>query len=281
LRVAFLGPAGTFTEEALRASAPDGVEEVPYATIHETVMAVHDGETDLAIVPIENSLEGSVTTTLDALAGDADDLRIIGEVVFPVRHCLVARGAMELGAVERVVSHPQATAQCARFLREKLPRARRVPAGSTAEAVRAVAESEEPWAALGSRLAAEVYGATILAEGVEDHPDNETRFVWLAPAGYNPAQPATKTSIVFWGFNDVSPGALVDVLTELSSRDINLTKIESRPQRMGLGHYMFFADLDGAADDPVVAEALAALGNRVRVMKVLGSYPAGAGLSSR
>jgi prephenate dehydratase len=105
--------------------------------------------------------------------------------------------------------------------------------------------------------------------------------VWLAPAGFEPWAPATKTSIVFWGFNDVSPGALVDVLRELSSRGINLTKIESRPQRMGLGHYMFFADLEGAADEPNVADALAALAERVRVMKVLGSYPAGNSLPSR
>ena len=281
MRVAFLGPRGTYTEEALRASAPGEVEEIPFPTIYETVMAVHEGQTDLGIVPIENSLEGPVTTTLDALAGEADDLRIAAEVVFPVRHCLVAREQIELGAITRVISHPQATAQCARFLRESLPDAERVAAGSTAEAVRMVAESDEPWAALGSQLAADLYHAAMLAGGVEDHPDNETRFVWLAPAGFEPWAPATKTSIVFWGFNDVSPGALVDVLTELSSRDINLTKIESRPQRMGLGHYMFFADLDGAADDPHIEEALAALAGRVRVMKVLGSYAAGGRPASR
>jgi prephenate dehydratase len=275
LRVAFLGPRGTFTEEALRASQPGPVEEVPYPSIYETVMAVHDGATDLAIVPIENSLEGAVTTTLDALAGEADDLRIAAEVVFPVKHCLIAREQMPLERIERVVSHPQATAQCARFLRERLPQAERAIAGSTADAARTVAESDRPWAALGSRLAAELYSAVVLAEGVEDHPDNQTRFVWLAPDGFQPWGAANKTSIVFWGFNDVSPGALVDVLTELSSRGINLTKIESRPRRMRLGHYMFFADLDGSASDAHVAEALDALSERVQVMKVLGSYPAG------
>jgi prephenate dehydratase len=275
LRVAFLGPRGTFTEEALRASAPEPVEEIPYPSIHETVMAAHDGETDMAVVPIENSLEGAVTTTLDALAGEADDLRIAAEVVFPVRHCLMAREQLPLERIERVVSHPQATAQCARFLRERLPQAERTAAGSTADAARTVAESDAPWAALGSRLAAELYGAVVLAEGVEDHPDNQTRFVWLAPAGHEPWGEPSKTSIVFWGFNDVSPGALVDVLGELSSRGINLTKIESRPRRGGLGHYMFFADLDGAAADAHVAEALEALSGRVQAMKVLGSYPAG------
>ncbi len=277
MRVAFLGPAGTFTEEALRASAPPGdVEEVPYPSIYETVMAVHEGATDLAIVPIENSLEGAVTTTLDALAGEAADVRIAAEVVLPIRHCLIAREEIELSAIERVLSHPQATPQCARFLRENLPTAERVASGSTAEAVRAVADSGEPWAAIASELAAEMYGAKVLAAGIEDEAGNETRFVWLAPDGGEPlwGEP-NKTTIVFGGFNDVSPGALVDVLTELSSRDINLTKIESRPRRVGgLGHYLFFADLDGAADDPHVAEALAALGTRVREMKILGSYPA-------
>jgi len=274
-RVAFLGPAGTFTEEALRASAPGPVEEVPYPSVYETVMAVQEGATELAVVPIENSLEGAVTTTLDLLAGEADRVRIAAEVDYPVRHCLVARSDLRLDAIERVISHPQATAQCAHFLRERVARAERVASGSTADAVRTVAEVDEPRAALGSRLAAELYGAVVLAEGVEDHPDNETRFVWLAREGFEAWAPPTKTSIVFSGFNDVSPGALVDVLTELSSRDINLTKIESRPRRMGLGHYMFFADLEGTLDEPRVAEALDALASRVQVMRVLGSYPAG------
>jgi prephenate dehydratase len=277
MRVAFLGPAGTFTEEALRASAPGPVDEVPYPSIYETVMAVHDGETEMAVVPIENSLEGSVTTTLDVLATEADDVQIAKEFVLPVRHNLIAHREIPLEQIERVISHPQATPQCTRFLRERLAHAERAIAGSTAEAVRMVAETDEPWAAIGSRLAAELYGAVVLAEGIEDESGNETRFVWLGRDGHEPLGAPTKTSIVFWGFNDVSPGALVDVLTELSSRDINLTKIESRPRRVGgLGHYMFFADLDGPVADPNVEDALSALSQRVRGMKVLGSYPADA-----
>jgi prephenate dehydratase len=277
VRVAFLGPAGTFTEEALRASAPGPVEEIAYGSVYETVMAVHERETELGVVPIENSLEGSVTTTLDALAGEAGDVRIAAELVLPVSHNLIARANVPLGSVTRVLSHPQATQQCARFLRERLPGAQRSAAPSTADAARAVAESDEPWAAIGSRLAAEMYGGVVLAEAIEDEEGNETRFVWLAPEAFDgrPWGEPTKTSIVFWGFNDVSPGALVAVLTELSSRGINLTKIESRPRRIGgLGHYMFFADLEGVAADPHVAEALDALEARVRGMKILGSYPA-------
>jgi prephenate dehydratase len=277
MRVAFLGPAGTFTEEALRASAAGPVEEVPYPSIYETVMAVHDGETDMAVVPIENSLEGSVTTTLDALATEAHDVQIAKEFVLPVRHNLIASHEMPLEHIRRVISHPQATPQCMRFLRANLEHAERGFAGSTAEAVRIVAEANEPWAAIGSRLAAELYGAVVLAEGIEDETGNETRFVWLGRQGHEPLGQPNKTSIVFWGFNDVSPGALVDVLTELSSRDLNLTKIESRPRRVGgLGHYMFFADLEGSTGDANVKEALSALAQRVRAMKVLGSYPADA-----
>jgi prephenate dehydratase len=249
---------------------------VPYPSIYEAVMAVQEGDTDMAVVPIENSLEGSVTTTLDALATEAGEVRIAKEFVLPVRHNLIAREPIELGRITRVLSHPQATPQCMRFLRERVPQAERQVAGSTAEAVRTITESDEPWAAIASKLAAELYGATVLVEGIEDEAGNETRFVWLARDGHAPLGEPTKTSIVFWGFNDVSPGALVDVLTELSSRDINLTKIESRPRRVGgLGHYMFFADLDGSAADPHVNEALSALAARVRGMKVLGSYPAG------
>ena len=274
MRVAFLGPAGTFTEEALRASAPEGAERVPYPTVYDTVMAVHDGDTDRAVVPIENSIEGGVAATLDALATEASDVRIVSEVIHPIHHCLIARTQLELGEVTRVISHPQAMAQCGGLFRGPLANAERVSSISTAEAVRAVAESDEPWAALGSRLSAELYRCLVLADDVAETADNETRFVWLAPATEGAVADASKTSIVFWGFNDESPGALVNVLRELSDRGINLTRIESRPRRVGLGHYMFFADLEGPADEARVSEALEALGTRVEELRVLGSYPA-------
>jgi prephenate dehydratase len=279
LSVAYLGPAGTHTEEALVASAPGPVERIPHATLHETVMAVQEGATDRAVVPIENSLEGGVAATLDALAGDADRVRIVAEVVHPIHHQLVARPGVELADVEGVISFPHATGQCERFLHEHLPGAEWLPASSTAEAVRLVAESDSPLAALGSSLAAELYGARVLAADVEDRGDNETRFVWLARAGEADPPPAegSKTSIVFWGFNDVSPGALVAVLRELSDRGINLTRIESRPGRVRLGHFRFFADLEGHADVAPVPEALEALGRRVETLRMLGSYPAWAG----
>ena len=279
ITVAYLGPAGTYTDEAMRASARGEILAEPRSTVFETVMAVQEGQTDRAVVPIENSLEGGVAATLDALAGEADLVRIIAEVVHPIHHCLVAATALPLEAVVRVLSHPQATAQCARYLRQRLPRAERISATSTAEAVRIVGEADEHWAALGSRLSAELYGCQVLADGVEDHPGNVTRFVWLAREGDEPPvtkRPA-KTSIVFWGFNDSAPGALVDVLRELSDREINLTKIESRPRSVRLGQYMFFADLEGHEHEPTVAQALTALAERVETLRVLGSYPAAAG----
>jgi prephenate dehydratase len=275
VRVGFLGPSGTYAEEALRVSAPGPVDEVPFPTVYETVMAVQNRSVDRAVVPIENSLEGSVTTTLDALAGDADGVSIVAEVVRPISHSLVARPGVAIEELARIVSHPQALAQCRQFLRERVPDAGTEIAGSTAEAVRLVAASEEPLGALGTRLAAELYGCEVLAEAVEDGAGNLTRFVWLAPSGTPPqGGPADKTSVVFWGFNDESPGALVGVLAELADRSINLTKIESRPRRVRLGHYMFFADLDGGIEDRHVTEALEALRHRVETLKVLGSYPA-------
>jgi prephenate dehydratase len=274
LKVAYLGPAGTHSEEALRASAPAGIDPIPFPTIYDAVMAVRDGEVDRAVVPIENALEGSVGVTLDTLALEAEGVRIAAEVVHPIHHCVVARSELSLSTVERVISHPQATAQCAHFLREHLPGAEHVSAPSTADAVLSVCRSDdEATVALGSQLAAELYDCHIVATNVEDHPDNATRFVWLArEEDVGEPGPDPKTSIVFWGGGDQSPGWLVGLLGELSSRGVNLTRIESRPRRTGLGHYMFFADLEGAAGVPPVSEALDALAGHVEQLRVLGSY---------
>jgi prephenate dehydratase len=276
-RVGYLGPAGTYSEEALRASAPAGIEEVPYPTIYEAVMAVHDGEVDRAVVPIENSLEGAVSVTLDTLALEATDVRIVAEVVHPIHHCVVAAEQLDLAEVKRVISHPQATAQCRRFLRERLAGAELVVAPSTADAVLSVRDSSAGDVALGSRLAAELYGCEVLVADVEDHPDNVTRFVWLAPAA-EAEESGGKTSLVFWGGGDQSPGWLVHALQELADRGVNLTRIESRPRRTSLGHYMFFVDLEGGAGDPAVTDALAALRGQVEVLRVLGSYTSASGL---
>ena len=277
MRAGYLGPAGTYSHEALRASAGAAVQSVPLPTVYEAILAVEEGRVDRSLVPIENSVEGGVGTTLDTLAGETESVVIVGEVVHEVRHALIAREQVALPEIRVVLSHPQANAQCARYLREALPGATVVPVASTAEAVRMVVEGEvpaEPAAALGNALAAELYGGTVLEDGVEDESVNTTRFVWLARTGTQPDAAPSKTSVVWWGSGDESPGWLVRCLSEFAFRGVNLTRIESRPRRLGLGHYMFFADLDGAATDRPVDEAVESLRAQAEVVRVLGSYPA-------
>ncbi len=280
MRVAFLGPEGTFSEEALLSSPHgEGAEPVPQATIFDCVMAVQERTAEQALVPIENSLEGSVNATIDALVFEATDVTIVAELVHPIRHSLIAHDQIELGAIERVLSHPQASGQCRRFLRERLPQAEVVPADSTADAVRIVAREERPWAALGPRLAAELYGGRVLLDGVEDRTDNETRFALLERAGhdgwtpYAPIAGAWKTSVAFWGLPD-APGSLVSALQEFASRGVNLSRIESRPRRQGLGRYIFFADLEGHVSEEPIAAALEAIRSTAETLRVLGCYPA-------
>ncbi len=184
LTIGYLGPEGTFTHEAAVAGAPgvsEAAELVGLATIYDVVMAVAHGDVDRAVVPIENSIEGSVSATLDTLAMDAESVHIIGEQIHRIEQCLIAAQPLALTDIDTVVSHPQASAQCAHFLHDHLPQARVMTTSSTADAVRMVAERGGAWAALGPRLAAERYGCQLLAEGVEDRAGNATRFVWLAP----------------------------------------------------------------------------------------------------
>ncbi|MFL5899473.1 MAG: prephenate dehydratase [Solirubrobacterales bacterium] len=277
MKIAYLGPAGTFTEDALGDAAPDaGFEPLRTATIPDAVLAVERGEADRALVPIENSLEGSVRPTLDTLAFDVGSVAIVGEHDFRVRVHLIARVGVGVEDVEAVLSHPQPLAQCARFLRETLPAIELRSVSSTAAAVRMVSESTRPWAALGGRAAADLYGCRVLVDGVEDQDDNVTRFVWIAPQGTEPVgEGPWKTSLVFSELGADHPGALVEALSEFSTRGINLTRIESRPLRQGLGRYMFFCDLEGREDDGVVAEAIGRLRAKADSVRILGSYPLG------
>ena len=282
MRVGYLGPEGTYSHQALLDSGVEA-ETSALGTLYDTVMAVQDGLVDAALVPIENSLEGSVDVTLDTLATDAPGVVIVGETVAEIRNCLIAARPLELAAIETVYSHPQANAQCAQFLRSSLRAAKVIPTSSTADAVRSVtADPLAPHAALGNRLAAALYGGEILLEDVDDHAGNQTRFVWLARSASSELVRAAiarggdaKTSIVFWGAGDASPGWLVGCLAELADRGISLSRIESRPRRIGLGHYMFFADFEGAAEDAPVAAAIAGLRERCEQVRVLGSYRAG------
>jgi prephenate dehydratase len=274
MRVAYLGPAGTFSEDALRVASGDAeVVPLPAPTIHEAIEAVGDGRAERALVPFENSIEGSVRTTLDTLAFDAPDVAIVGEYDHVISASLIARRELDLAEIEVVLSHPQASGQCARFLREELGGAEVRAMASTADAVRQVSASEGPWAALGAASAAEIYGCVVLREGVQDHADNVTRFVWLAPAGVDATGTGPwKTTLSFSELGADHPGALVEALTEFSDRDVNLTRIESRPLRQGLGRYMFFIDVAGGAREPAVAAAIAGLRDKAENVRVLGSY---------
>ena len=292
MRAAYLGPQGTNSHEALLAAGLEA-EYVAFPTVGAVVGAIQAGAADRALVPIENSREGAVAATLDALVFDAPDVRIVGELVHKVSYCLAAAEMIAPDEVRSVHSHPQATGQCAGFLAEQLPAAAVIAAASTAGAVRAVADGEAlagsaPHAAIGTLHAAALYGAVVLAERIGDDADNATRFAWIARAGDTASGVAgaapvaaasthpVKTAIVFWGSGDQAPGWLVDCLTEFSSRSINLTRIESRPRRVGLGSYMFFCDLEGAAASAAVASAIAGLRVHCEAVRVLGSFPAAA-----
>ena len=277
MRIAYLGPAGTFTEDALGEAIPEGgFEPLRTATIPDAILAVERGEVERALVPIENSLEGSVRPTLDTLVFEAGGVTIVGEHDYRVRVHLIARSGTRAEDVEAVLSHPQPLAQCQRFLRERFGEVELRNASSTAAAVRMVSESSRPWAALGARAAAALYGCELLQEGVEDSDDNVTRFVWIAPAGSEPEGSGPwKTSLVFSEVGADHPGALVECLSEFSDRGINLTRIESRPLRQGLGQYMFFCDLEGRETDATVSEAVAALRTKAASVRILGSYPLG------
>lgn len=281
MKISYLGPTGTYNEEALLASvgARSGLELAPQATIFDAVNAVERGAVERGFVPFENSIEGSVRSTLDAIAFDTSHAQIVGEYDHPIRHNLIATRELDPGEISVVLSHPQANAQCARFIREHLPHAEVRSIASTSDAVRQVAASTEPWAALGSAAAAAAYECVILRREVEDVADNVTRFVWLAGGDFAPRKEPGgtpwRTTLVFSELGDDRPGALVDALTEFSNRDVNLTRIESRPLRRGLGRYLFFIDISGDVATGVTAEAVAALRGKADTVRILGSYPLG------
>lgn len=275
-KIAFLGPPGTWAQEALLANTDlDEDDTAAYPSVYDVVMAVASGKASGGIVPMENSIEGSVSATLDVLAFEVDNVYITREVVHPVSHRLIARRRMSLDEIEKIISHPHAHAQCRRYLRDNLPRAEVVAANSTAEAVRIVSESGEPWAAIGSSIAAERYGCITLAEDIEDYPDNRTRFVMLTTSEADQGLDSPyKTSIVCTIAHD-QPGSLLQILQEFAHRYVNLTKIESRPSKKGLGDYVFFIDMEGRKDDAAVAAAIKCLDCKLASVKLLGSYPVG------
>ncbi len=268
--VAFLGPSGTNSEEALLDLDLGEITPLPCLTIDEVFAAVAQGRAEMGVVPIENSVEGSVPATLDALTFDYD-LHIIAEHVRDIHYVLAVAPGVTLDSVTLVTSHPQATAQSRHWLAANLPGRPIVAANSTAEAVQRAVE-EPGLAAVGPELAARLYGAVNLAEGIEDHEGNQTRFV-LIGRGIGKRTGHDKTSLSLFQQHD-QPGALFMILSEFAYGQINLTKIQSRPTKQQLGQYMFFVELEGHIEDPNVALALECLRLKLREVKVLGSYPA-------
>jgi prephenate dehydratase len=281
-KIAYLGPEGTFTEEALLVyldklkkkhphnSDIEGIEKIPFTMIPDVIKSVDRGESQEGIVPIENSNEGAVPLTLDVLTFESE-AKIISEITIPIKHHLIIKRDTGLKNIRKIISHPHATAQCRVYLNFNFPDSEIIAANSTAEAVRKLREAEADTAAIGTKIAAELYGLDILVSDIEDNKDNKTRFVivsnFVAPkTGYD------KTSIVCFLKKD-KPGSLFNILKEFAERGINLTRLESRPAKKDLGDYVFMIDMEGHVHDKTIYEVLESLRDKVYLVKLLGSYP--------
>jgi prephenate dehydratase len=268
-RLAFLGPAGTYTEEAALLYDP-GADLQPLSTIAAVGLAVSSETTDQGVVPIENSLEGSVTFTLDLLIRESG-LSIFTEVVLPINHYLMAKPGTRVSDIQVIYSHPQSLAQCREYLERRFPDAQQMASLSNSAAVSNMNDSSLLAAAIGPKRAAELYGAEILGKDIQDVANNVTRFAVLARHDHAPTGD-DKTSICF-SFHQDAPGVLYRAMGEFATRNINLVKIESRPTKQSLGQYIFLIDCTGHRLDPLVRDAIEAVGRSVSMLKVLGSYP--------
>lgn len=277
LTVGYLGPEGTFSDEAsaLYQKKIGRAEFIPYSTFHDILIAADKGRIDEGIVPIENSVEGTIGIVTDMLVNDVD-LMMKQELVIPVVHYLLAKKKVPLNKITEVLSHPQVIDQCKNYLRKKLPKAKIRFTYSTAEAAKQAAttievEGVEMPAAIGNKASAHLYGLKIIASKVNDYPGNSTRFIILGKKDHKRTG-RDKTSIVFSILRD-RPGGLYNVLSEFAARKINLTKIESRPTKTTLGDYYFFIDMQGHRSDRIVSDALAQIKKKASFFKILGSYP--------
>jgi prephenate dehydratase len=268
-RIAYLGPQGTFTEDA--ALLHDKTAQlIPFPSIPAVAVAVASGMAEEGVVAIENSLEGSVTDTLDLLIHESG-VFIRKELVLPIEHYLLVKPGTEAGGVKVLYSHPQALGQCRNVIERCFPKVNVVAALSNAAAVEEMMDSTHPAAAIGTRRSAELYGAYILARGIQDKASNFTRVVVLALTDHPPTG-SDKTSLCF-SFADDRPGVLCEVLQKFAERNINLAKIESRPSKESLGRYIFLIDIEGHHDDSLVNEVLKQVREVTSLFKVFGSYP--------
>lgn len=275
-KIGYLGPSGSFSEEALHlfiSTIPEISQNpydlLPFTTIPKLILACNNQEIDSAFVPLENSTEGQVAATLDTL-GQTEGIYITREFIHPVDQYLITSAPMELHQICRVYSHEQALGQCREFLETHLPQAEQIVCPSTAEAARKIAEADEPWAAIGPRRAAQLYQLHCQAEKIQDVMVNATRFVFV---GHNLAEISEEDKTSLLVITDDTPGALFNILQEFASRQVNLSRIESRPSKKKLGEYVFFIDIDGYVFSPTIQEALWAIKNKNVNTKLLGSYP--------
>lgn len=270
--IAYLGPAGTFSEEAAiaYAAAQPGARLVPLSSIPAVVTAIETGAATVGVLPIENLLEGSVTFTLDLLIHETG-LQIAGETVIPIRQYLVARDGIALSDAKVLYGHPQSLGQCRKFIERCLPGVATVASLSNSAAPAEALADERPAVAISTLRAAELTGARIIARDIADTPGNVTRFIVLAPQD-SPPTGDDKTSFCF-GFLEDRAGTLVAALQELADERINMTKLESRPSKAVLGQYIFLVDINGHRQDPPVARALEKIRARTGMLKLFGSYP--------
>ena len=268
-RIAYLGPPGTFAEEAT-IRYDEKAQLLPFLSISAVVASVDTDIAEEGVVPIENSLEGSVPETLDLLIHDSR-LLIRQELVLPIRQHLLVKPEVEAGDVDILFSHPQALGQCRRFLERCFPKAQIVAALSTAAAVEQMVSSPTPAAAIGTQRAATLHGAKILARDIQDRSPNVTRFVVLAAKDHS-VTGHDKTSLCF-SFDEDHPGLLCSVLQVFADYSINLAKVESRPTKEGLGRYIFLVDVEGHRQDRLISEVLDKVRTKTSMLKILGSYP--------
>ena len=268
LKVAFLGPEGTFSQSAVNKQFGSSVRALPLPAIDEVFREVERGDADFGVVPIENSSEGTVNHTLDMFL--VSPLKICGEVELRIHHHLMGR-MNRIVDVKRICAHPQSFAQCRGWLDEHVPEIERIPAASNAEGARR-ARDERGTAAIAGRSAAEIYGLNLLATEIEDRPDNTTRFLVIGPKLFN-ASGVDKTTLLVSAADTGGAGALFRLLEPLAAHQVNMTRIESRPSRKRKWDYVFFIDIEGHVSEPPVAAALEALASRASLFKVLGSYP--------
>jgi prephenate dehydratase len=277
-KIAFLGPIGTYTDEASYLYAPSA-ERVPFASLGLVTSALEEGNVDEAVVPIENSLGGTVIEVVDFLIA-SEKSQIKGEFLLPIDHCLITRPGVKLSDIRVVVSKQEALTQCRQFLARELRFAEQVPATSTALAVVDLKEADDRTAAIGPRRAAELAGLPVLAHGIQDRKNNVTRFAVLASSSMPPSG-SDKTTIAFDFDKPDAPGLVYGAMRPFADRGINLTKIESRPTGTGMGNYIFLLDLEGHIDEPHVQQAITELQGYTSTFKVLGAYPRAEGMSVR